>query len=180
MSPFRVLLLCVSFVISIGFLSHWLDTKKSSKGSVEAFLEPLAPITLTHENSFISLSPEEKNCLALNVYHEAKHEPYIGKIAVIQVTHHRVLKNMRGSTYCEVVFAPHQFSWTQIKKMRNELPKGQQWESSKHAVDMFTRGVRTTLNTSDHYFADYIQKPEWARSMQYDGQVAKHVFYTSR
>ena len=170
MNPFQTLIACVFMVLLSGFLGHYIDHRNDNKGSVDVFLEPIEPklIRLETANEFLSLTPQDKYCLALNVYHEAKHEPYIGKIAVAQVTHKRVQKGFRGATFCQVVFAPHQFSWTDIPSMRNEQPSGPSWIQAKHVVEMYNRGVRTSLNTSDHYHADYITLPRWAKQMQFE------------
>lgn len=188
MTPSQAFVLAELAVVLVGAAATYIDQPEpTSDGSVEVYLEriPTAqtePHTthLHNVNTFLHLSAAEFNCLATNIYHEAKYEPYIGKIAVAQVTHTRVQKHLRGSSFCSVVYAPHQFSWTSIPNMRNEQPRGTAWIAAQHAAQMYTRGVRTNIGSSDHYHADYIAKPRWTRAMQIDGQIARHVFYTSR
>ena len=43
-------------------------------------------------------------CLALNVYHEAKNQPFIGQVAVAQVVMNRVYDDRYPDHPCEVVF----------------------------------------------------------------------------
>ena len=42
-------------------------------------------------------------CLALNVYHEARDQPFIGQVAVAQVVMNRVHDDRFPNTVCEVV-----------------------------------------------------------------------------
>ncbi|NIO43392.1 MAG: hypothetical protein GTO41_26515, partial [Burkholderiales bacterium] len=47
---------------------------------------------------------QELNCLALNVYHEARGEPMAGQYAVAEVTMNRVASRRYPNTVCKVVF----------------------------------------------------------------------------
>ena len=42
-------------------------------------------------------------CLALNVYHEARDQPFIGQVAVAQVVMNRVYDDRYPDDVCEVV-----------------------------------------------------------------------------
>ena len=48
--------------------------------------------------------------LTLNIYHEARSEPEIGKLAVAHMTLNRAMEEQKSIE--EVVTAPYQFSWT--------------------------------------------------------------------
>ena len=60
---------------------------------------------------------EEMNCLAKNIYFESRDQPYIGRLAVAQVTMNRVKSEEFPDTICDVVTQggerKHrcQFSW---------------------------------------------------------------------
>ena len=56
------------------------------------------------------------NCLALNIYHEARGEPLIGQLAVVNVTIKRH-QDSPGSSICSIVYSPNQFKWTS-KRLR--------------------------------------------------------------
>ena len=70
---------------------------------------------------FVSAESIEKDleCLALNIYREAGHEPFEGKVAVAQVTLNRVVDSRFPNTVCDVVYEKTavyskvicQFSW---------------------------------------------------------------------
>ena len=46
---------------------------------------------------------DEVKCLALNIYHEARNQPFLGKLAVGFVTLNRVKSDKFPDTVCEVV-----------------------------------------------------------------------------
>ena len=52
--------------------------------------------------------------LTLNIYHEARSEPEVGKLAVAHVTLNRAMEEQKSIG--EVVTAPRQFSWTWQKR----------------------------------------------------------------
>ena len=63
------------------------------------------------------------NCLALNVYHEARNQPIEGQLAVAHVTLNRLDDPSFPSTICEVVFRSRHFSWTNDPAKRSEYPR---------------------------------------------------------
>ena len=58
-------------------------------------------------------------CLALNVYHEAKNQPFIGQVAVAQVVMNRVYDERYPDTICEVVEQGPTYSWKPDFPIRN-------------------------------------------------------------
>ena len=72
------------------------------------------------ESQYLNLDPKplsvvskatEIDCLARNIYHEARGESLQGQIAVAAVTVNRVLTKGYPSSICQVVYQPYQFSW---------------------------------------------------------------------
>lgn len=57
-------------------------------------------------------SEKQLNCLAQNVYHEARGEPISGQLAVAFVTLNRTEDDRFPDSICGVVFQRGQFSWT--------------------------------------------------------------------
>ncbi len=55
---------------------------------------------------------KDLECLATNVYREARGEPMEGQIAVAKVTLNRVYSGKYPSSICGVVYQKNQFSWT--------------------------------------------------------------------
>lgn len=69
------------------------------------------------------------------IYYEARGEPLVGKQAVAEVVLNR--SEQRNKSVCEVVFEPHQFSWTSHTKSPPTV-KSQVWEDclsiAKHSL----------------------------------------------
>lgn len=203
----EVFFMCVAMLLSAYTFSDWLDSRNmiifnSRLNRVEVTLDKIVDrinsdilndeevkVNKPEKNRFtrlhntgqtIKLTKKEFDCLSRNIYFEAKFEPYIGKIAVANVTHNRLLQKKWGDDFCKVINAKKQFSWRLFKHMREEVPKGTHWEAAKHAALMFTRGVRVVnLEKSDHYYASYIKPPKWSFHMKHVADIGLHKFYSS-
>ena len=127
----------------------------------------------------ISITEKNFKCLAKNIYYEAGAEDWHGKIAVAQVTLQRRNLGKWGKTMCDVVYAKSQFSWTLDKKKAHVIPSGPLWEASKKAARDFLNGYRIKGLAADHYHADYIKKPKWAKTMKGEMKIGRHIFYTA-
>ena len=168
-----------------------IEDRFAKPGEIEVSLEKDAPphktkkatakvkgfTQLYNNKTYIRMSNRELNCIARNIYHEAGFEPYIGKIAVAQVTFNRVQSGKWGNGFCDVVYARKQFSWTLFPKMRNATPKGSRWVASLHAAKMFQAGVRVhNLENSQNYHATYVH-PKWRNDFKRVAQIKTHIFY---
>lgn len=112
-------------------------------------------------------------CLALNVYYEARGEPWEGQVAVAKVTMTRAAREDKN--VCEVVYAKKQFSWT-LKKQK--APEGIAWINARAVARRALTG-RLKYDPSwgaTHYHATYV-KPKWSRSMKLASVVGRHKFY---
>lgn len=116
------------------------------------------------------------DCLAKNIYFEARGESRQGKIAVAQVTLNRVKHPGEFSkTICGVVYQKDQFSWTNLPKAT--VKDIQQWEESLHIAQGILRGKIFLENFDALYFhANYV-KPQWRSTKQYIRTIGKHIFY---
>ena len=128
-------------------------------------------------NETVTLSQQDKNCLIRNVFFEAGSEPYAGKIAVAHVTWNRVRSGQWGNTVCQVVHAPHQFSWTHEPTTRHRVPYGPHWEATRQAVYDFIDGQRVSgLHRSMNFHAVHV-RPDWARPDRKVARIGGHIFY---
>ena len=100
-------------------------------------------------------------CIALNVWHEARGEPFEGQVAVAEVTRRRVEDPRWPDTACDVVYQPWQFSWTMFD-MPEPSPSSPSWRKAVQAA----RESRTSSVTScsDHYYNPDEANPAWASS----------------
>ena len=121
---------------------------------------------------------KEFDCLSRNIYFESRGETLIGKISVAQTVLNRAETGKWGYSFCSVIYAPHQYSWTSNKKLKE--PHGPAWESSKNAARLFVNGTRVkNLENVKHYHAIYVS-PYWKNSMIQTAIVGNHIFYASK
>ncbi len=123
------------------------------------------------------------DCLALNIYHEARGEPAEGKIAVGQVVMNRVGDPHFPARVCEVVkqggerpFDRCQFSWW--CDGRNDRPDDPDaWEDSKYLAKMILAGaLEDPTRGALWYHADDVT-PGWRMDMVRRGKIGQHIFY---
>lgn len=133
-----------------------------------------------------SIESIEKNlsCLALNIYREAGHEPFEGKVAVAQVTLNRTKHPDFPSTVCDVVYQKNtfmgkvvcQFSWYCDNAHRLRPVNKQAYDESYRVAKMVLledfklEGLRNAL----YYHADYVN-PNWGKKKI--TKIGAHIFY---
>lgn len=134
-------------------------------------------------SSYEELNKEEQrqiDCLALNIYREAGHEPEDGKVAVALVTMNRVKAPGFPDSVCKVVQQKTknvcQFSWKCIM----HLPRIDQ------ELYKYTREIATYVFLNHHmldditlgalfYHADYV-RPRW-KKLEVTTKIGRHIFY---
>lgn len=152
--------------------------KSPTKNTMNEFSSQSSRLYNTHHK--LVLSRQDINCLAKNIYHEARFEPYIGKLAVAQVTFNRALDGRWGDSICDVVYAKKQFSWTLKKSLRNKKLPNKRLKAILHVVDRFQHGVRVIeLDDAKWYHANYVS-PKWRADYKKINQIGLHIFYKER
>lgn len=116
------------------------------------------------------------NCLAKNIYHEARGESIRGQIAVAQVTVNRARSGNFGSSICKVVYAPKQFSWTLDRRKRVKNIKA--WNTSVAVANEVLNGRARLQNFDALYFHTRQVHPRWRHSKQIVTTIGNHIFYT--
>lgn len=132
-------------------------------------------VTLTMMNP--EVDPKSHNCLAMNIYHEARGEVIEGQIGVAHVTMNRVKHTEWPNNICDVVYQPKQFSWTFL--IEDQTPKeDKSWAQAKViARDVMIGNVNDPTQGATFYHATYVN-PSWADQMEVSKIIDKHVFYT--
>lgn len=133
---------------------------------------------------------KQHQCLAMNIYHEARNEGIQGQRAVAWATLNRVADTKYPNTVCEVVYQSEkdedgnpvrnrcQFSWFCDGKS-DEIHNQASWNiASDIAQDVMNKYGNETDPTggSIMYHADYVN-PFWASSYKREVQIDTHVFY---
>lgn len=114
------------------------------------------------------ISKSELKCLAENIYHEARGESTLGKLAVAKVTINRTLNSKFPATICAVVYQPGQFSWTS-----NKIAKSDQ--ESRYIAHIALTGEHELKNFKALYYHNKTVKPKW--KMQPTKTIGRHIFY---
>jgi len=131
---------------------------------------------------------KQVDCLAKNIYYEAAHESYEGKLAVAQVTMNRVNSPQYPKDICSVVYQKTtdqqlrticQFSWTCMVKELVIRDKYAWEESVMIAKRALTEPyLHDTIAESNalYYHAVYV-KPGWNKAKVVK-QIGNHIFYS--
>jgi spore germination cell wall hydrolase CwlJ-like protein len=127
---------------------------------------------------------KQLDCLAKNIYHEAKGEPFEGKVAVAQVTINRAASGQFPSDICKVVYQKNvvydkvlcQFSWyceqaTAAKPKNTAAYKECQIVARQVLLEEFRL---PSLNKALYFHATHIN-PGWKREKV--ATIGGHVFY---
>jgi spore germination cell wall hydrolase CwlJ-like protein len=123
------------------------------------------------------------DCLALNIYHEARGEPLEGKIAIAQVVMNRVGDPYFPAEVCDVVKQggerPRdrcQFSWW--CDGRGDRPDDlAAWTGSKDLARRILAGsVDDPTGGALWYHADHVS-PDWDMDIIRQAKIGRHVFY---
>ena len=123
------------------------------------------------------------DCLALNIYHEARGEPLDGQVAVAQVVMNRVGDAEFPGQVCEVVRQggewPRdrcQFSWW--CDGRGDRPDDlAAWTGSKDLARRILAGsVDDPTGGALWYHADSVS-PDWDMDISRQAKIGRHVFY---
>jgi spore germination cell wall hydrolase CwlJ-like protein len=124
----------------------------------------------------------EITCLARNIYFESRGEPYLGKIAVAQVTINRVNSSKFPASVCDVVHQKTnyngitvcQFSW--VCEGANKIRAPHLYdESLRIARRVMIDGYRLPeLKGAKFFHADYVD-PGWDRPVK--AKIGRHIFY---
>jgi hypothetical protein len=123
------------------------------------------------------------DCLALNIYWEARSEPLLGQVAVAAVTLNRVAAPAFPDTVCAVVFQGEergrhlcQFSWRcdgRADQPRNLVA----WEEARRIARLaLSDGVADPTGGALWYHAAHVLPP-WSREMSLRTRIGHHLFY---
>ena len=129
-------------------------------------------------------------CLALNVYHEAKNQSFLGQVAVAQVVMNRVKDERYPNTVCEVVKQGQTYKWKPSLPIKNkcqfswycdgksDTPKEiKAWEDAMHVANgVYNQHLSELVEGATHYHADYVN-PSWAETKTFITRIDDHIFY---
>ena len=125
------------------------------------------------------------NCLARNIYYEARGEPAAGQLAVAEVTMNRVESSRFPNSVCSVVHEQNwdkrreryvgAFSWTEFDALPR--PRGESWRRSMDAaVAVYDEQAVPRVPGALFYHATSIT-PRWSVNMEPVAEIGRHTFY---
>lgn len=130
-------------------------------------------------------------CLATNIYFEARNQDPVAQIAVTHVVLNRTRDARFPDTPCAVIKQGRmsdgkvfinqcQFSWYcdgKRKKVKKEV-WDKAYKTAEQAINLYIRGIDYSKG-SLFYHATYV-KPYWVRQKTYVGTIGDHRFYSWR
>ena len=148
---------------------------------------PLSSMGVSDKVPESQVDSKELNCLALNIYHEARGESEEGQVAVAAVTMNRTLLRGFPETVCGVVYQARrltewskpkfcQFSWVcQFQKQVMDLSS---WRKAQNiAYNYLDNQYEDPTKGAAYYHAKYVQ-PGWR--LPFKTSIGNHKFYGTR
>jgi spore germination cell wall hydrolase CwlJ-like protein len=141
------------------------------------------PAEANSGNSVRAASTEALRCMALNIYFEARGEPFLGKIAVGHVVLNRVAHRRYPSNACAVIQQGGerrryrcQFSWW--CDGRSDQPRNDaSWREAIFVAMLIHRGAtKDPTGGALWYHADSVD-PTWSRQKLRFAKIGRHIFY---
>ena len=156
-------------------------------------IEPIRDPVVT----FNDIDTDAVECMATNMYHEARGEGDLGKIAVGYVTYNRANDQRFPSTICDVVYQARYSKWWLETKGRlvpirwqcqftwycdgrsDAIDKSSAaWEKSVELSIMLLAGKLTDpTDGATHYFNHHLADPAWQHTMVFSARIHNHSFY---
>ena len=120
---------------------------------------------------------KEQKVVAITILAEARGEGDKGMGAVAAVIAQRAID--RKQTWEKVCLAKYQFSCWNGKKISDldHLLDVPQAEMAIYLAKNMHRIDRSKIGNANHYYADYIKAPYWAKGKQPTIKVGKHLFF---
>jgi spore germination cell wall hydrolase CwlJ-like protein len=138
-----------------------------------------------HPLARVNLSPIQIDCLARNIYFEARSESLEGQFAVAHVTMNRVRSHEYPNNICDVVKQNKQFSWYKgpesvIINWRDPIEVASFRSIMNVTIDFMHDYANGNLKDSTRgsmwYHRDDI-KPDWTENLRKTAVFGRHIFY---
>ena len=169
-----------------------------------SFVIPLGSTSINHNDTLVwKYSPinleiqnreKQLQCLAKNIYFEARNEPFAGQLAVALVTLNRVYDDTFPNTICEVVYQgihtkngfpkrnKCQFSWY-CDGLSDKTKNKRAWNHTQKVANLAimsyakTKSQGLDFTEGAIYYHTYEVNPQWSRSFPKVGRIGQHIFY---
>ncbi|MBT6470924.1 MAG: cell wall hydrolase [Candidatus Marinimicrobia bacterium] len=122
------------------------------------------------------ITDNEKDCLALNVYHEGRSESTLGQFMIMDVVNNRSKSKNYPTNLCDVIKQPKQFSWYNNgwKPARN---KKVLHVIRKNVDEFYIIIAKNEISKGAMWYHTKNVKPRWRNSLKYVATIENHIFY---
>ena len=169
--------------------------------SLTIFVQPVGEASVNRTEvpkwTYESIAQEatkQHECLARNIYFEARNEPFAGQFAVAMVTLNRVYDKQFPNSICEVVYqglhyaSGHpkrdrcQFSWYCDGKV-DDVKNKRAYLESENIADLAMEQYKTIkakgldITEGARYYHTYEVSPRWSKVYPKVGRIGDHIFY---
>lgn len=197
----RIFLFLFSTLFFLGAISYAPKTNLLNDSFIEKYkTENFAKLKRNGKalNSELQKIRKSIECLALNIYYEARGEPFIGQIAVARVVMNRVHSGLFPNTPCKVIYQAHeievvdkeageivtkrvcQFSWVCDDTKNPDKVKSTQDYKKAHEIAeriIIKNEWADIFSTSVLYFHNLHVNPKW--NLEHVTTIGNHKFFTS-
>jgi spore germination cell wall hydrolase CwlJ-like protein len=165
----------VLVITSIISFAYWHETR----------IEPARIETLEREMKRAHRRESDLECLAENIYFEARGEPLNGQYAVAEVTLNRTRAPHFPHTVCAVVHEMRwdagrrryvaDFSWTELGAMSPD--NGPAWKQALAVASAEYDDLHDPVVPGALYYHATRVRPGWAKGRKTVAKIGNHVFY---
>ncbi len=144
---------------------------------IRALITTLVIVTaLSFTPSPATTMSNDLDCLAKNVYFEARGEPRLDQIAVAHVTVNRSQARAFPNSVCGVVYQRGQFSWT--RDANSDVPRDRSaWNRSLQvAQGVLSESHADPTDGATYFWNPHRVTPPWARRMVTTLRTASHAY----
>jgi len=173
---FVLLLALVIAAVACGIYLAYRDGTSIQPAQIEA---------VQHDEARVRQRADDLECLAENVYFEARGEPLAGQYAVAQVTLNRTHARNFPRTICAVVHETRwdpvrrrhtaDFSWTELRAPTPE--DGAAWKQAMAVANAVYDDLVPPLVPEALYYHATNVRPDWARGRRAIATIGNHIFY---
>ena len=168
-----------------------LSGSTADKAAALAAFEATTPVEAAYAHLVLRQELREEigrqiNCLALNIYFEARNEPQLGQAAVAHVVMNRVSDPRFPDTACQVIRqggerVRHrcQFSWWCDGLSDNPRNAAIWGRAQDQAHEVYWGRSEDPTAGALWYHADYV-RPYWRRAFDRGPKIGRHIFYSPK
>ncbi|HYL70738.1 MAG TPA: cell wall hydrolase [Candidatus Dormibacteraeota bacterium] len=148
-------------------------------------IEPVRIEAVQRDEARVRQRADDLQCLAENIYFEARGEPLAGQYAVAEVTLNRTHARNFPRSICAVVHEKRwdpvrrrhvaDFSWTELGPLSPE--DGPAWKQAMTVANAAYEESSPPLVPEALFYHATSVRPDWARSRRPVATIGNHIFY---